>query len=380
MLMPSRFEPCGLTRLYAMTYGTVPVVHGVGGLRDTVPPFDPFNQSGLGWTFHRAEASKLIYALGNCLLTYRDYKRSWVGIQRRGMMQHLSWGNAAQKLFETSSTFEDSNSDEVDTSSDNSSSNHSHDESFVYSQHEIGSSSLLEEELVIGIDSHGVEWDIFHQIDVPKILEYLRKYSDKLSKSCGSPKKVVNLLFDEVFYLDELHKLRIKEEFNVEPWSFEQKIGEVVIIPAGCPYQMTKTNSCVNVVLDFISPESVNNCIKVGDELCRLPVNHKAKKSMPKVKNMVMRHEARYRACAYGSQIRSLSHLTRDKSHYDATRAYAISKLANVLHTNELARRLQAIQKDEDIRTDQKENKARVLREVKERRRKWAEKLTPRRT
>ncbi|KAI3681982.1 hypothetical protein L2E82_50292 [Cichorium intybus] len=90
LLMPSRFEPCGLNQMYAMTYGTVPVVHGVGGLRDTVPQFDPFNESGLRRTFHRVEASELIYALGNCLLTYQEYKRSWVGIQRRGMMQDLS--------------------------------------------------------------------------------------------------------------------------------------------------------------------------------------------------------------------------------------------------------------------------------------------------
>ncbi|KAI3738889.1 hypothetical protein L2E82_29120 [Cichorium intybus] len=127
-------------------------------------------ESELGCTFHRPEASELISVLGNCLLTYRDYKRSWVGIQRRGMMQDLSWGNAAQKLFETSSTSEESNSDEVDTSSDDSRSSDLDDESFIYSQHEIGSSSLLEEEQVVDIDTHGVEWDIFHQIDVPKIL------------------------------------------------------------------------------------------------------------------------------------------------------------------------------------------------------------------
>ncbi|KAI3768568.1 hypothetical protein L2E82_19379 [Cichorium intybus] len=100
LLMPSRFEPCGLNQLYAKSYGTVPVVHAVGGLRDTVQPFDPFNESGLGWTFHRAEASELIHALGNCLLTYRKYKRSWVGIQRPGMMQDLSWGNAARNYEE----------------------------------------------------------------------------------------------------------------------------------------------------------------------------------------------------------------------------------------------------------------------------------------
>ncbi|XP_057436008.1 granule-bound starch synthase 2, chloroplastic/amyloplastic-like [Lotus japonicus] len=99
LLMPSRFEPCGLNQLYAMSYGTVPVVHAVGGLRDTVQPFDPFNESGLGWTFDSADSGKLIHALGNCLLTYREHKKSWEGIQRRGMMQDLSWDNAAQ-LYE----------------------------------------------------------------------------------------------------------------------------------------------------------------------------------------------------------------------------------------------------------------------------------------
>ncbi|CAJ1829859.1 unnamed protein product [Sphenostylis stenocarpa] len=99
LLMPSRFEPCGLNQLYAMNYGTVPVVHAVGGLKDTVQPFDPFNESGLGWTFESADSGKLSHALGNCLLTYREYKKSWEGLQKRGMTQDLSWDNAAQ-LYE----------------------------------------------------------------------------------------------------------------------------------------------------------------------------------------------------------------------------------------------------------------------------------------
>ncbi|KAK4346600.1 hypothetical protein RND71_032939 [Anisodus tanguticus] len=100
LLMPSRFEPCGLNQLYAMKYGTIPVVHAVGGLRDTVQPFDPFNESGLGWTFSRVEAGQLIHTLGNCLLTYHEYKKSWEGIQTRGMTQDLSWDNAAQNYEE----------------------------------------------------------------------------------------------------------------------------------------------------------------------------------------------------------------------------------------------------------------------------------------
>nr|XP_043634697.1 granule-bound starch synthase 2, chloroplastic/amyloplastic-like [Erigeron canadensis] len=100
LLMPSKFEPCGLNQLYAMCYGTIPVVHAVGGLKDTVQPFDPYNESGLGWTFNRADTGELIHALWNCLLTYREYKESWKGIQKRGMMQDLSWDNAAQQYEE----------------------------------------------------------------------------------------------------------------------------------------------------------------------------------------------------------------------------------------------------------------------------------------
>ncbi|GLJ50083.1 hypothetical protein SUGI_1065240 [Cryptomeria japonica] len=100
LLMPSRFEPCGLNQLYAMRYGTIPIVHAVGGLRDTVKAFDPFSETGLGWTIDRAESSCLIHSLGNALWTYRDFKESWLGIQKRGMSQDLSWDNAAQQYEE----------------------------------------------------------------------------------------------------------------------------------------------------------------------------------------------------------------------------------------------------------------------------------------
>ncbi|KAG2384029.1 hypothetical protein LR48_Vigan10g254300 [Vigna angularis] len=100
LLMPSRFEPCGLNQLYAMNYGTIPVVHAVGGLRDTVTPFNPFEESGLGWTFDSAETNKLINSLGNCLMTFRQFKHSWEGLQRRGMMQDLSWDKAAEQYEE----------------------------------------------------------------------------------------------------------------------------------------------------------------------------------------------------------------------------------------------------------------------------------------
>lgn len=99
LLMPSRFEPCGLNQLYAMAYGTVPVVHAVGGLRDTVIPFNPFENSGTGWTFEWADSSAFQRAMGDALYTYREHKESFQGLQIRGMEQDLSWQHAAE-LYE----------------------------------------------------------------------------------------------------------------------------------------------------------------------------------------------------------------------------------------------------------------------------------------
>jgi starch synthase len=99
LLMPSRFEPCGLNQLYAMAYGTIPVVHAVGGLRDTVQPFDPSKDEGTGWTFERAEADQMRSALWNALVTYREHRQTFDAIARRGMAQDLSWDHAAS-LYE----------------------------------------------------------------------------------------------------------------------------------------------------------------------------------------------------------------------------------------------------------------------------------------
>lgn len=71
LLMPSRFEPCGLNQLYAMRYGTVPVVHAVGGLRDTVECFDPFQDKGTGWTFEVADTDHLRDAMSHAISTYK---------------------------------------------------------------------------------------------------------------------------------------------------------------------------------------------------------------------------------------------------------------------------------------------------------------------
>ncbi|XP_076884146.1 lysine-specific demethylase JMJ28-like [Bidens hawaiensis] len=138
------------------------------------------------------------------------------------------------------------------------------------------------------VDTCGAQWDVFRREDVDKLVEFLTKYSDKLNSSCCSPQKVVHPIHDESFYLNAFHKRCLKEEFDVEPWTFDQHIGEAVIVPAGCPYQVKKSKSCVNVVFESISPESASVCLKLSDEIRQLPVTHKAKGKMIDVKKMTI--------------------------------------------------------------------------------------------
>ncbi len=98
LLMPSRVEPCGLNQLYAMTYGTVPVVHAVGGLRDTVMPWNPHTQTGTGFRFESFTPKAMLQALQQALLTYRQPKL-WQQLQRNGMHQDWSWDRSAQEYI-----------------------------------------------------------------------------------------------------------------------------------------------------------------------------------------------------------------------------------------------------------------------------------------
>ncbi|EEF37719.1 conserved hypothetical protein [Ricinus communis] len=138
------------------------------------------------------------------------------------------------------------------------------------------------------VESCGAQWDVFRRQDVPKLIEYLRRHSNEFIQTHGFRKPVGHHILDQNFFLDTTHKLRLKEEFKIEPWTFEQHVGEAVIIPAGCPYQIRNLKSCVNVVLDFVSPENVTECIQLVDELRLLPENHKAKMDSLEVKKMAL--------------------------------------------------------------------------------------------
>ncbi|XP_004309136.1 PREDICTED: lysine-specific demethylase JMJ25 isoform X3 [Fragaria vesca subsp. vesca] len=135
----------------------------------------------------------------------------------------------------------------------------------------------------------GAVWDIFRRQDVPKLIEYLLKHQTEFRHISNLPvKSVIHPIHDQTLYLDEKHKRKLKEEFGVEPWTFEQHLGEAVFIPAGCPHQVRNRQSCIKVALDFVSPENVQECIRLTEEFRLLPENHRSREDKLEVKKMAL--------------------------------------------------------------------------------------------
>ena len=99
-LMPSKSEPCGLSQMNAMRYGTVPVVHATGGLKDTVPPCDENGQGGLGFTFQSYNADDFLAAVKRALNLYNHNREGFRALQKREMEQDFSWDVPAARYME----------------------------------------------------------------------------------------------------------------------------------------------------------------------------------------------------------------------------------------------------------------------------------------
>ena len=95
LLVPSRFEPCGLTQLTAMRYGTIPIVRETGGLKDTVEPYNQWTNTGKGFTFDRYDAGLLLDAINRAKTLYFTNRWCWDEMVQRDMDQDLSWNNSA---------------------------------------------------------------------------------------------------------------------------------------------------------------------------------------------------------------------------------------------------------------------------------------------
>ncbi|MCI8730020.1 MAG: glycogen synthase GlgA [Lachnospiraceae bacterium] len=99
-LMPSLFEPCGLSQLMSLRYGTIPIVRETGGLKDTVQPYNEFESTGTGFSFTNYNAHEMLGVIRNAERIYYDKKREWNKIVDRAMAMDFSWHNSARQYEE----------------------------------------------------------------------------------------------------------------------------------------------------------------------------------------------------------------------------------------------------------------------------------------
>lgn len=99
ILMPSRYEPCGLSQLYAQRYGTLPIVHGTGGLADTVADWDGMTKEGTGFVFRPCNIPAMLGAISRAIELSKD-PTAWQTVARAGMARDFSWDVSAQKTEE----------------------------------------------------------------------------------------------------------------------------------------------------------------------------------------------------------------------------------------------------------------------------------------
>jgi len=97
-----------------------------------------------------------------------------------------------------------------------------------------------------------------------------------------------NPIHDQLFYLDDTLRKRLRDQYKVRGWRFVQRRGDAVFIPAGCPHQVRNLSSCVKVALDFVSPENAHRCVHLTDEFAKLPRGHHLSEDKLQVKTMLL--------------------------------------------------------------------------------------------
>ena len=98
-LMPSKSEPCGLSQMIAMRYGTVPIVRETGGLKDTVQPYEAWRDAGNGFTFANYSSSDMLHVIREAVYLYKDYPDAFSRLRKRAMKCDFSWARSAREYL-----------------------------------------------------------------------------------------------------------------------------------------------------------------------------------------------------------------------------------------------------------------------------------------
>ncbi|MBN3291739.1 KDM3B demethylase, partial [Polypterus senegalus] len=135
-----------------------------------------------------------------------------------------------------------------------------------------------------GKEKPGALWHIYAAKDAEKIRELLRKVGDEQGQENPPDHDPIH---DQSWYLDQILRKRLYEEYGVQGWSIIQFLGDAVFIPAGAPHQVHNLYSCIKVAEDFVSPEHVKHCFRLTQEFRHLSNTHSNHEDKLQVKNII---------------------------------------------------------------------------------------------
>ncbi|XP_062856974.1 lysine-specific demethylase 3B isoform X2 [Trichomycterus rosablanca] len=130
----------------------------------------------------------------------------------------------------------------------------------------------------------GALWHIYAAKDAEKIRELLRKVGDEQGQENPPDHDPIH---DQSWYLDQVLRRRLFEEYGVQGWAIVQFLGDAVFIPAGAPHQVHNLYSCIKVAEDFVSPEHVRHCFRLTQEFRHLSTTHTNHEDKLQVKNII---------------------------------------------------------------------------------------------
>ncbi|KAK3535412.1 hypothetical protein QTP70_016780 [Hemibagrus guttatus] len=135
-----------------------------------------------------------------------------------------------------------------------------------------------------GKEKPGALWHIYAAKDAEKIRELLRKVGEEQGQENPPDHDPIH---DQSWYLDQVLRRRLLEEYGVQGWSIIQFLGDAVFIPAGAPHQVHNLYSCIKVAEDFVSPEHVKHCFRLTQEFRHLSTTHTNHEDKLQVKNII---------------------------------------------------------------------------------------------